>query len=241
MELIKFFKNQIKSKIIPLTTFDLINIHKICSPMNKLEFTMRSDDIPRAWLNPNDQESFNYGWFTEEDFKDWMNGTGNIIKGKTPEEKKKFWDYAVFLKTYKNGWMVSHHIDDFGLLIDDTSNVTFDSRSREITKPLKITKTNKEEIIGSVFGCMVKSLTNDFIGNDGNDTFILKRFYNETWGAKLALYNLGCGYFGYSNTPKSILNLSWVPDIVVAKAYYNYLEINNVEFPDFEFVKNYRK
>ena len=172
-----------------------------------------------------------------------MNGTGKIVKGETPEEKKKFWDYAVFLKTYKHGWMIRYYIEFFDKLIEDHNpkGETFNSRSREIEKPLKITKSNKEEIIGRIFGYMVNSLVEDFMGVDDRDDYILKRFRDETWGAKMTLYNLGCGFFGYSNTPKTISNLSWVPDLVIAKAYYKYLIKKGVELPDFEFVINYRK
>ena len=65
MGLGKFFGDRFKTKLIPLTILDIIHMHKICSPMNKLEFKMNSarEDEPRAWLNPNDQDSFNSGWF----------------------------------------------------------------------------------------------------------------------------------------------------------------------------------
>lgn len=243
MGILKTIISSFSSQTVTLTTLDLIKLHKICSPMNTLEFK-DINGVQRAWLNPNEQECFNSGWFTEEDFKDWMRGTGKIVKGETPEEKEKFWKYATFLKEYKNGWMIRYNIEYFDLLIEDTApekSESFDSRSRTTKIPLKITKTNKEEIIGAIFGYMVRSLTNDFIGVDGNDDYILKRFRDETWGAKITLYKLGCGYFGYSNTPRSILNLAWVPDVVVAKAYYNYLKIKGVELPDFDFIIKYRK
>ena len=50
----------------------------------------------RIHLNPNNQKCFNFGWFEYQDYYDWLEGKGKIVKGKTDEEKKKFWDVAVF-------------------------------------------------------------------------------------------------------------------------------------------------
>ena len=45
------------------------------------------------WLNPNNQSCFNYGNFTHQDFIDWANGTGVVVKGNTQEQKDKFMRY----------------------------------------------------------------------------------------------------------------------------------------------------
>jgi len=234
------FGNKNKPEI---SVVDMLQNHKICKEINHIRFTNdKGEPTERAWLNPMNQESFNYGYFTVQDYIDWMNGTGPIIKGETQEEKDKFWAYAKFIRENKHGWMIIYYQEYFDKLIDPTESESFDSRNHETKTPLKITKTNKEEVIGTIFGYMVRSLTNDFEGVYNDDDYhILRRFRDECWGAKISLYKLGCGYFGYSNTPKDMLNLSWVPDVVIAKAYYNFLVKQGVELPDFDFIKNYKK
>jgi hypothetical protein len=39
------------------------------------------------WLNPFDQKTYNSGWFTEDELKEWIKGTGPVVKKK--EEKKE--------------------------------------------------------------------------------------------------------------------------------------------------------
>ena len=37
------------------------------------------------WLNPQDQQNVNYGWFTLDNLKAWANNTGPILKSWKPE------------------------------------------------------------------------------------------------------------------------------------------------------------
>jgi hypothetical protein len=222
-------KKEVKSNII-----DLLNSHQhpICIPMNELKLNKENDLI---WLNPNDQTSFNSGWYSEQDLIDWSNGIGNVIKGNDDREKMIFWQYANFIKEHKHGWMLLYSFKHFNLLDETYGNKALFEKYCE--NPLKITKSNKSEIISKLFGCVVKTIEMDIYNDEINNKLV-----NEyLWGIKYTLFNLGVGYIGASNTPEEINNLSWISDIAIAKAYYNYLIKQNVVMPDFKFILDYGK
>ena len=79
--------------------------------MNDLSF--KEDGF--AWLNPNNQISFNSGYFEKQDFLDWTEGKGKIVKGKTDEEKLLFWNHAKFLKEYTDSWIITINLKYFDL------------------------------------------------------------------------------------------------------------------------------
>jgi len=92
-------KNFLK-KIVSVTKTDIQKLNEalkaslICKPMNDLHESELDNDGTgikiKIWLNPNNQKCFNYGWFEYQDFYDWLEGKGNIVKGKTNETKKSF-------------------------------------------------------------------------------------------------------------------------------------------------------
>jgi hypothetical protein len=137
------------STFVPEPTIEqLIKANSICSPMNKLEKSIEKDGIAYYWLNPNNQKCFNFGWFSREDFIDWTNGTGKIVKGNTEEEKKKFWDVAVFEKKYDMAWAFGYHKKDFHLIDETYRTKQKHNYSCNTTNesPLKITKNTPAEI-----------------------------------------------------------------------------------------------
>lgn len=213
--------------------------HPICSPMNRDLRESETQDGVRMWLNPNNQTYFKSGWFTYQDFYDWMEGRGNIVKGNTDEEKKKFWDVAVFEKEHDMAWAFGYHKKHFDL-IDDTY-YTESKRGYGMTlnrypkSPLKITRTNHGEIISKVMGDICR-----WYGDTSVELKINSHAYTkmdaELQGVKTTLYALGVGYYGACNTPEEIENLSWIADICKYKAAYLYFIKNNIPVPDFDFV-----
>jgi hypothetical protein len=217
----------------------------LCKAMNDLkESELDTADgngkTIRIWLNPRNQKCFNWGWFVYQDFFDWTQGKGKIVKGKTDEEKKKFWDVAMFESQHDYAWAIGYNKKYFGC-IDETyhpkSKPNYYSIERYVEKPLKITKTNHEEIIAKVFGdiCAYYSDT-ELTYESGHH----RRIRDEVDGAKQVLYTLGVGYYGACNTPEEPLNLSWISDICIYKSVYLYFLKNNVPLPDFDFVYNYK-
>lgn len=210
--------------------------HPICKSYNKLVFTVEKGKEKKAFLNPEIQTCFNSGWFSEQDFKDWMNGTGKIVKGKTAEEKEKVWNYAKFVSENEFGWMIPIYIDYFDLILDDQCDELKYYMDKELKTALTITPENKKIIIGKILG----KITNEYCENlkhSFNLWNIKKDFNEEVLGVKTALYFLGCGYLGACNTPVDISNLSWATDLSFCKAYYKYLVEKKTIFPDFGFIK----
>jgi hypothetical protein len=195
----------------------------------------------RVWLNPDNQSCFNSGWFTYQDFYDWTMGKGRIVKGKTDEEKKKFWDVAVFMHENDYAWAFMYHMKDFHY-IDETyrpeSKKTW-GLERYIKTPLKITKTNHIDIISKAFGYTC-AYYGDTIVKPTHGSHFLAKMREELDGVKQTLYLLGVGYFGACNTPEEPENLSWIADICLYKAAYLYYVKNEIPLPDFEFVYNNR-
>lgn len=223
---------------------DQIKEHKVCSPMNKLEFKsdIGENNEKRAWLNPENQLCFNSGWYSIDDFNDWMQGKGKIIYGKTNEDKAKFWRYAELNAKYDKFWSIYYNIQHYDWIIDHKPQYGYE---RHCTTPLKITKTNHDEIIGKMFGVTVNHYVDRIewlIERDENfiDSKLYHEFEHEMYGIKSTLFNLGLGYYGACNVA-AIDNLSYMADLTMSKAYYLALLKANVVMPDFEFIRKYKK
>jgi hypothetical protein len=213
--------------------FEQFSYNSICSPINDLHFN--EDGL--AWLNPRNQTSFNSGWFEKQDFIDWLEGRGKIVKGSTDEEKLLFWNHAKFLKEYNHGWIIVCNYNYFNLVADYNPKSGFEKYNEN---PLVIKTKNKEEIISKTLGSFLSYIKEDFKYRKFED--VQKEYKDIFYGAKKTLIMIGCGYFGTYNTPCQIENLSWFDNIVFAKAYYEYLLTEDVIMPDFDFVrKNFYK
>jgi hypothetical protein len=238
MKILNYLQKITKTEIELLK--EKIQTSPVCSPMNQLtESEIQKGGGVHIWLNPNNQRCFNYGWFEYQDYYDWLEGRGKIVKGKTDEEKQKFFEVAKFEKEHDYGWTVSSYKKYFPL-IDDSYYPKFKtgySVERACDKPLKLTSKNHEEIISKVFGSICGYYSDLKITCNSNAQ---KCMHSELVGAKETLFALGIGYYGANNTPEEILNLAWAADLCLYKAFYRYFEINNIPLPDFDFVYNYK-
>lgn len=225
---------------------EALKANPVCKPMNNdLRETELDNDgngkKVRMWLNPNDQTCFNFGWFEYQDFYDWIEGKGKIVKGKTPEEKQKFWEVAKFRHEHFYGWSFIYYKKYFHL-IDETYRASFKKgyMNTMMDKPLKITKTNHAEIIAKVMGDCCRWYGDTTIEPKADSPHI-RRMHSELDGIKKTLFLLGVGYYGAVNLPEEPENLAWIADICVYKAAYLYYIKNNVSLPDFDFVNNYKE
>lgn len=215
--------------------------------MNKLVWKHMDNGEKRAYMNPDNQLCFNFGWFTKEDFENWVNGTGDIIKGNTQEEKDKFLYYAKLDGQYQGFYRFIYDTKYFDL-INESYNPKHKSFCLEshIETPLKITKSNHKEIIGNLFGYVcsyyVDLFATQYLREPTKiyDSHSYKTMRDELWGVKWACYNFGLGYFGASNTPCQIENLNWFADLTISKSQYLALLKNGVEMPDFDFIRKVR-
>lgn len=219
-------------------------------PMNNLERT----DGDRVWLNPHNQSCFNSGWFDQQDFEDFLNNKGRIIKGNTQEEKDKFLEYANFINTYHYGWAVAFGFEHFKKKIIIHNYKYYSSGiTKDVTNPVKIGVSNRwgkatdsSTGIAKIFSSMIPMLISDLSvfrnGVCDQKTFdrVQKEWRDNSYGMGKALSCMGLGYFGACNTPEEIENLSWYRDLIFAYAYYKHLLSNGVKMPDFKFVHKHR-
>lgn len=216
------------------------------TPMNTLKWTDMDNGEKIAWLNPDNQLCFNAGWFTKKDFENWVNGTGNIIKGKTQEEKDKFLYYAKLDKQYQGFYQFIYDIKYFDLINESYNPKRKGLYDSYIETPLKITKSNQKEIIGNLFGYVCSYYVDQFATlylrepKGIYDSHSYKTMQGDLWGVKWTCYNFGLGYFGACNTPCEIENLNWFADLTISKSLYLALLKNGVEMPDFDFIRKLR-
>ena len=201
----------------------------------------------RAWLNPNNQLCYNFGWFTKEDFENWVSGTGDIIRGNTQEEKDKFLYYANLEATYQGFYSFIYNIQYFDLINENYNPARKSLYDTYIESPLKVTKSNSSEIIGNLFGYVcsyyVDSFASQYLRNPKEiyDSHSYRTMEAELWGVKWVCYNLGLGFYGACNTPCQIENLNWFVELTKVKSLYLALLKNGVEMPDFEFINKFKK
>jgi hypothetical protein len=230
---------------------ELIDSVKHVNPMNVGTIIKSVDEKnDRHWLNPNDQTCFNFGWFTHQDFIDWANGTGVIVKGKTQEEKDKFMKYA---KAYQE-LDISIFIYEEYLDLLNTKEIIHAKSSyrsdyvkdfRKSTELEKITDllSNKAREIKSTLENRIsyRKLTqpelvdiSDIVKTTRDEYSKLSQEMCWTLGA------LGIGYYGACNTPCKIENLAWSQDLPFAVAYKEVLEESGYDLPDFKWVMEHR-
>jgi len=210
----------------------------------------RDPDI-QVWINPYDQFSFNSAWCSVQDLWDWMDGKGKMVKGSTPEEQKKYWDYAVFeaLDEEHIVWSIRYHYKWFDKMSTDFNPHKHQGYERgHIVTPIKIrakvkdqleNQIREEKVIIDMLAPFVNEMTSDLI--QGREwEYIRKEFEEGYYGIKRTPYCLGIGFLAACNTPEDFSNLSWVNGVVEAKAYYLYLksleEKGEITLPDFEWL-----
>lgn len=220
------FLNITQDKTQPILS--KINDSSVCRTSCSLEF---KDE--RAWLNPSDQQSFNSGWFTEQDFEDWINGTGNIVKGHDIEEKAIVWEYATFKANISHSHLITLNHRFFHLVGEDYKRIN------DNFKPYKIDNNNHNEIISNIFGNFVPNTSRQFEYMKFDS--IYSEFRENLWGVKATLRLLGIGYLdGGCNIEGDVNNFSWFSDVAFGKAYYLHLKRQGTKFPDFDFIENNR-
>ncbi|MDD5649046.1 MAG: hypothetical protein PHF86_01325 [Candidatus Nanoarchaeia archaeon] len=233
-------KNHLRNLRIGRSILDELEDHPICKSLNDPFENIKDPRDPdiEVWINPSNQTSFESGWCTEKDLRDWMEGKGKMVKGNTEEEKKKFWDYAVSLNNDREIWSILYHWRWFKKL-----KTNFKPHKRRgdisrsyIAKKLEVNLKNPEKTILDMYVPFIKEIQEDL---KHLDIIKVKRSYKDVfYGINRALYCLGVGSLGACNTPETIENLSWIKDLIYAKAYYLHLLELKIELPDFEWLSS---
>jgi hypothetical protein len=218
----------------------MIQHHNVCKPTNTLKF----NDDQTVWLNPDNHISFISGAYTAVDLRDWLNGTGKIIKGSTDEEKAIFWKFAKFNSEFMLGHSILYAFKHF----DKLANTKYTYNWSKPTEPkYKITKTNHTDIISGIIGNIVLSNVDQFASSMHSDIRNKrkawdfdatdrqrKRLMSELDGVVHTLYDFGLGYFSSVNSPEELRNLSFAANLAELKCYYLALIEADVDVPDFE-------
>lgn len=200
---------------------NLLKNSNICLSYCDLHFDLH-DEKYVAWLNPHSQFCFNYGWFEYQDFVDWINETGKIIKGKTQKEKDDFWFLAKF-----NAKDKSYHLSSilYDLKFFNMINENF-TNTDEI---LKIKKSNHDIIIGNVFGRIINWYMTSYNFDEN-----WEKLNSELSGAGMALISLGVGQYGACNVYQ-YGNISWFIELAMSKAKYLNLVYHKEKLPNYDY------
>jgi hypothetical protein len=180
------------------------------------------------WLNPNEQTAFEYGNVTHQDFIDWANGTGIIVRGETQDQKDKFMRYAKAMTQYDLS--LSIYAGHLWKLDDDSPTVIDYGRYRKngARKSINLSKRrDSKDVIREMLSTFVQPSLRDIKdciewGRDLRD--ISRKNKDFMYAVCQTLAKGGHGYFDACNTPTEIDNLSWSVDLVFAKAYSLYVE-----------------
>jgi len=207
------------------------------SAMNR-DSSLEFNKDGKSWLNPNNQECFNYGNYTLDEYRQWAKGTGPIVKGKNQKEKDEVMKYARAKEELDDRLFYYWEYLD---LLDSTHLSARNSISGYFAEKYDIVdrKAGDKEIIKKIFSSHVFKLKADM---EYTDIDKVSSNWKETWwGVADTIALLGIGRFGACNTPRTIDNLSWIKDLVFAKAYYLHLKDHEkYDFPNVEFVHKLR-
>lgn len=246
MKLFSLLNKTVKrdKSIDEMSIFEIITTVPHCKTMSPSPKDLDGTE-ELIWLNPYNQECFNSGRWTVQDFRDWANGTGRIVKGDTQEEKDHVMFYAQMRDTLDYRIFIYHKY--FNLLEghEMAEREGGWSMSRRIKNPIK--GKNLAELYYNL-ALDVKSDLRTFDYDPlAQDDYTKKSFTRtmeglrkEVWGNLRTLYFLGHGYYGASNTPQSLDNLAWASDLIIAYGYYLFLEECDVKLPEFELVRSLR-
>jgi len=244
------FKKKKEKAVDEMSIKEILENYPHCKAMNlhpnKMDGT--EDDV---WLNPHNQQCFNYGNFKVEDFRNWAKGTGKIVKGGIQSEKDKvmyyakmynkldyrlfmYYEYFHLLKGQKkvNGETThSYYFKVKNPLRKNQLAAIYYNHAVDVQHELKYLDSYKDSYLDEKSD-WYKSYKDSFERSKGKMRY-------EIFGQLRTLYLLGSGYYGASNTPTDLQNLSWARDLIWAYGYYLHLtEDMKLEMPDFDYVNS---
>lgn len=228
---LKFFKKKEEKKSIDyMSVEEIVNNFSWCSSMNDVE----PKDNGLYWLNPRNQECFNFGWYTVEDFRDWARKKGEIVKGNTDQEKADVVAYALAKQKFPYGiFMYRKHFDKINLNFPTKKE---QSRISSFGQRLRLDSQELCDIYGSLV-YRVKNMFYDLEHLNPDSGYFDKDLYrkmnnqatNYIQGALFGLHQTRDDiHFSYSNSPCELENVSWAQDLINSYAYYLYLEEQGV-------------
>ena len=227
-----------KGEFEKLTVSEIIQNVEHCGACNWKSITEDEQAGKKEfYLNPNQQACFNYGRFTKQDFVDWANWEGKIIKGKTAKTKAKFIHYAKAYADPECGWSPLYGSRWSHLFTGKYLQAKNHSTKYDLLDQKELTSA---EIINLIYSSAIFTMVEELTYVTDKDKH-RRDWREESYGIAKTLVLLGHGEFLYSNTPEILTNLAWVNDTAYRVAQYRYLvKHKNYEFPDVEWVEKNR-
>ena len=179
------------------------------SPWSAISLSKISGE--KIWLNPEHQDYLNYGWKTESELEEWLNGIpGKIIKS------QEHWDELLYIETYD--------LNSVAYLLKHFNNYPAESCELNFPKIKQINGKLTKKMIQCVEG-YIRWLYKDWINCNNL----------QEWRVPIYLRHKIDGFFyaltlsgletrpGACNRPEVRENFAWWKDILRHEAHWDYI------------------
>lgn len=180
---------------------------------------IHDDDWPTQhrvvyWLNPDNQDLVNYGWYTVEELEDWISEKPNNIVSAENWPKLK-WQCKHHLFS-----MLKYEYKDFLPVSPEYYSSTHNGKTVIKIEPDNV-KQNLEVIVQHILMLYCRDIKDqiEFAGKPLED-ISSSREQDRVFGFCEAMSLIGLGGFGAVNTPKSASNFSWLCSILWTQAWF---------------------
>jgi hypothetical protein len=185
----------------------------------------------KLWMNPYNQGHIKSGYFTKQDFIDFMNGEGKCIEGDTNVEKKLRFDLVIWCENNEAN-LIEYHYNFFHLVKESSpikTNPLDYYQSRKLSNLNNLNNYDCNNVIKNAFARHIPSFIDDL--NYIKEENLRKSWNTLTYGIIATLVDMGIGYIGAINTPEQIENLSWYKELVWEYIFYKNLKLQNLTKP----------
>lgn len=219
--------------------------------VSKSDFREDNEGEKFWYINPSPQELLNFGSYTIDDFELLLDGKGPIVKGKTDDEKEKYFKALTFYRDY--GQSLTFYAKSFHLFNECETLVEDYDRTLHLVFKNPVNKDKHPKAIMQILyynwalyicreldASWIDPLV-DFKDLKNKERVVFENWRNERYGVQKTLRALDIGYFGACNQ-EDAENHGFMQDLAFYYGYYMYLQQHGVEMPDFEMInKNYFK
>jgi hypothetical protein len=168
------------------------------------------------WLNPSNQKLVNFGWYTVEQLREWLNEEPNEI---VSEEN---WPKLKFFCRHTNIHSLIYSYKEFFLGIKP--DCMLDNCNKKIIRNTpKYYNEDFNKIIAHILFLYTRDLKEqiDYRGKTIEELDSPRREVDErVFGICESFVLLGMGYFGACNTPCEKENFSWLREVLRLQAWF---------------------
>lgn len=198
--------------------------HSFHTPWDYMALTPRWANKEKTevkyWLNPSVQSLVNYGWYTVDDLKDWLNEVPNEI---VPEAN---WPKLKWECKDKNFSRLSYEYPeffDYEPKYHSAKSYGWSSSKRIVRGAPKYYESDFQVIIEHILYLYYRDIKDqvEILGKSlGEADRPRPQEQERVFGFCEAMTMLGLGFFGACNTPKNKNNFSWLKDVLAMQAWF---------------------